>query len=74
LGKVATRDRQCEAKEPSMNNNNRRPLEHLILGLVVSVVCLELLASILPHVLVPLVILATVVVIVRLVFFHTRRW
>jgi hypothetical protein len=55
-------------------NNNRRPLEHLILGLVVSVVCLELLASILPHVLVPLVILATVVVIVRLVFFHTRRW
>jgi hypothetical protein len=57
-----------------MNNNQRRPLEHLILGLVVSVVCLELLASILPHVLVPLVILATVVVIVRLAFFHTRRW
>ena len=43
-------------------NNNRRPTEHLILGLVVSVICLELLASILPHVLVPLVILATVVV------------
>jgi hypothetical protein len=55
-------------------NNSRRPLEQLILGLVVSVVCLELLASVLPRVLVPLVILATVVVIVRLVFVHTRRW
>jgi hypothetical protein len=55
-------------------NNNRRPTEHLILGLVASVILLELLATILPRVLVPLVILATVVVIVRLVFFHTRRW
>lgn len=57
-----------------MSNNNRRPLEQLILGLVVSVVALELLASILPRVLVPLVVLATVIVIVRLVFFHTRKW
>jgi hypothetical protein len=57
-----------------MNNTPRRPFEQLLIGLVVSVVALELLASVLPHVLIPLVILATVVVIVRLVFFHTRRW
>ena len=57
-----------------MNPTPRRPLEQLLIGLVVSVVALELLASILPHVLIPLVVLATVVVIGRLVFFHTRRW
>jgi hypothetical protein len=57
-----------------MNPTPRRPLEQLLIGLVVCVVALEFLASILPHVLVPLVVLATVVVIVRLVFFHTRRW
>jgi hypothetical protein len=57
-----------------VNPTPRRPLEQLLIGLVVCVVALELLASVLPHVLVPLVILATVVVIVRLVFFHTRRW
>jgi hypothetical protein len=55
-------------------SNNRRHLESLILGLVVLVVCLELLATLLPHILLPLVVLATVIVIVRLVFFHTRRW
>lgn len=55
-------------------NNNRRPLEQLILGLVASVIALELLAAILPHVLLSLVVLASVLVIVRLVFFHTRRW
>lgn len=49
-------------------------IERLIIGLVVSVIGPETLASVLPHVLVPLVVLATVVVIVRLVFFHTRRW
>jgi hypothetical protein len=57
-----------------VNPTPRRPLEQLLIGLVVSVVALELLASILPHVLIPLVVLATVVVIGRLVFFHTRRW
>lgn len=51
-----------------------KPLERLILGLLISVVTLELLAAVLPHVLVPIIVLATVVVIVRLVFFHTRRW
>jgi hypothetical protein len=57
-----------------MSNHGGSRLESLIIGLVVSVVSLELLASILPHVLVPILILATVVVIVRLVFFHTKRW
>jgi hypothetical protein len=55
-------------------NKPCRPIEQLIIGLVVTVVTLEMLASILPHVLIPIVVLATVVVIVRLVFFHTRRW
>jgi hypothetical protein len=35
---------------------------------------LEVAANVLPHLLVPVVVLAVVVAGLRLVFFHTRNW
>jgi hypothetical protein len=49
-------------------------LTHAAVGLAVVVVCLDRLADVLPHLVVPLAIVAGLVVVVRLVFFHTRRW
>ena len=48
--------------------------ERLVFWLIAAVVVLELLASVLPRLLVPLVVLAAVFVVVRLVLFHTRKW
>jgi hypothetical protein len=48
--------------------------ERLAFGLVVVVVCVNVLADMLPRLLLPLVVLALVAVLVRLAFFHTRRW
>ena len=48
--------------------------ERIIAWLVVGAVSLDVLADVLPRLLVPLVVLAAVFVVVRLVLFHTRRW
>lgn len=48
--------------------------DRLIFWLVLSVIGLELAASVLPRLLVPIVVLAVMFVIVRLVLFHTRKW
>jgi hypothetical protein len=49
--------------------------ERIAVWLVVAVVVAELLANVLPRLLVPVVVLAGVFVVVRLVLFHTRdRW
>ena len=48
--------------------------EHLVYWLVGAVVVLELAASVLPRLVMPVVILAAVFVAVRLVLFHTRKW
>jgi hypothetical protein len=42
--------------------------------LVVSAIALNILASVLPRLLVPLVVLAVIFVIVRLIWFSTRQW
>jgi hypothetical protein len=42
--------------------------------LVVALVALNVLADLLPRLLLPIAVLAGVAVVVRLVFFHTRRW
>lgn len=47
--------------------------ERLLAWLVVGAVSLQILADVLPHILTPLVVLAAVFVVVRLVLFHTRQ-
>jgi hypothetical protein len=54
--------------------DNHKFTERILAWLIATIVVLELLASVLPRVLVPLVVLAAVFVIVRLVLFHTRKW
>jgi hypothetical protein len=48
--------------------------ERLLIWLVVAAIALQLAASVLPRLLVPIVVLAAVFVVVRLVLFHTRKW
>jgi hypothetical protein len=48
--------------------------ERIIAWLVVAAVSLDVLVDVLPRLLVPLVVLAAVFVVVRLVLFHTRQW
>jgi hypothetical protein len=48
--------------------------ERLVLYLIGAAVSLQMLAGVLPRLLVPIVVLAVIFVIVRLVLFHTRHW
>lgn len=48
--------------------------DRLIFWLIAVVIGLEVAASVLPRLVVPVVILATVVIAVRLTWFHTRKW
>lgn len=48
--------------------------DRLIFWLIATVIGLELAASVLPHLVVPVVILAAVFVVVRMTLFHTRKW
>jgi hypothetical protein len=57
-----------------MNNPHQPSWERLLAWLVVAAISLQILASVLPRLLVPLIILAVIFVIVRLVLFHTRNW
>jgi hypothetical protein len=55
-------------------NNHQPSWERLLFWLIAAVIGLEVLANVLPRLLVPLVVLAAVVAVLRLVFFHTRKW
>jgi hypothetical protein len=48
--------------------------ERLLWWLIAAVIGLELLSSVLPRLLVPLVILAGVIGVLRLVWFYTNRY
>jgi hypothetical protein len=52
--------------------SNHPSWERVVAWLVVSAISLQILADVLPRLLVPLVVLAIIVVVVRLVLFHTR--
>lgn len=54
-------------------HDKSKQLERAIVGLVAVAVSIDVLATELPRVLPYLVVLAVIVVIVRLVFFHTQR-
>ena len=55
-----------------MNHSGPPSWERLAWWLIAAVIGLELLAGVLPRLLVPLVVLAVVVVIVRLVWWYTQ--
>jgi uncharacterized membrane protein YhhN len=48
--------------------------ERVVAWLVVAAVVLQLLASTLPRLVIPLAAVTVMFVIVRLVLFHTRKW
>jgi hypothetical protein len=48
--------------------------ERLLAWLVVVAIALQLAANVLPRLLIPIVVLAAVFVVIRLVLFHTRKW
>lgn len=48
--------------------------ERLLAWLVVAAIGLQVLASTLPRLLAPIVVLAVIFVIVRLTIYHTRNW
>lgn len=55
-----------------MNHGGTPPWQRLIVWLIAAVIGLELLVAVLPRLVVPLVVLAIVVVVVRLVWWYTR--
>lgn len=56
-------------------HDNRKLIERWVVGLVACAISVDVLAAELPRVLPYLVVLAIVVVVVRLVLFHTsRKW
>jgi len=57
-----------------MNTHQPPSWERIVAWLVVGAISLQVLAEVLPRLLVPVVVLAAVFVIVRLVLFHTRKW
>jgi hypothetical protein len=60
---------------PSMTSSHEPPSwERPVAWLAVGAIALEVLASVLPRLLVPLAVLAAIFVVVRLVLFHTRKW
>jgi hypothetical protein len=48
--------------------------DRLVFWLIVVVIGLELAASVLPRLVGPVVVLAVVFIVVRVVLFHTRNW
>ncbi len=55
-----------------MNHSNQPAWERLLWSLIAAVVGVDLLAAVLPRVLVPIVVLAVVVAVLRLVWWYTR--
>jgi hypothetical protein len=54
-------------------NHNGPSWQRIMAWLIVTALCLELLASVLPRLLPSLIILAVIFVVIRLVLFHTRH-
>jgi len=55
-------------------HDKHKLIEQTIIGLVVSAISTDILATELPRLMPYLVVLAVIFVIVRLVLFHTRKW
>jgi len=55
-----------------VNHSSPPSWERIIAWLVVGAITLQVLASVLPRLLVPLIVLAILAVVVRLTWWHTR--
>ncbi|MGH7193438.1 MAG: hypothetical protein ACREJM_07875, partial [Candidatus Saccharimonadales bacterium] len=62
------------SRADKMGHGSQPSWSRLVFWLIAAAVCLELLADVLPRLVVPLAVLGAVVAILRVVFFHTRRW
>jgi hypothetical protein len=49
-------------------------IERIVVGLVASAISINILAAELPRLIPYLIVLAVIFVVIRLVFFHTRKW
>jgi hypothetical protein len=57
-----------------VNHPGKPSWERVLAWLVVGAVSVQILADVLPRLLVPLAVLGVIVAVLRLVFFHTRKW
>lgn len=57
-----------------MSGHQSPSWERLLAWLVVGAIAAQILAGVLPRLVVPVVVLAAVFVVIRLVLFHTRKW
>jgi hypothetical protein len=57
-----------------MSGGHQPSWERIIAWLVVGAISLQVLANVLPRLLVPLVVLSVLFVAVRLVLFYTQKW
>ncbi|HTC71848.1 MAG TPA: hypothetical protein VK655_03095 [Solirubrobacteraceae bacterium] len=57
-----------------MKPENHKLIERAVVGLAAGAISVDVLATELPRVMPYLVVLAVLVVVVRLVLFHTRKW
>lgn len=55
-------------------HDKQKLIERAVIGLAVAAISLQILADVLPRVLPYLIVLAVIVIVVRLVLFHTRKW
>jgi len=57
-----------------VNHSGKPSWEHLVFWLIAAVIGLQVLASVLPRLLVPLVVLAVVAAVLRLLWYFTNRY
>ncbi len=57
-----------------MTSHDHPPWERLIFWLIAGVIGLQLVAAMLLRLVVPIVVLAAVFCVVRVVLFYTRKW
>ena len=57
-----------------MAPDKHKLIEYAVIGLVATAISVDVLTTELPRVMPYLVVLAVIVVVVRVVLFHTRRW
>jgi hypothetical protein len=57
-----------------VNHGSGPSWERLVFWLVASVIGLQLMADVLPRIVVPVTVLASVFIVVKLVLYFTQRW
>ncbi len=55
-------------------NNKSHWFEQALIAFVVVSVCLPVIGAVLPHLVIPVIVIGAVLIVVRIVFHHTRPW